>query len=70
MKLKATYRMIGANPFVPSIAGLARQFRYAEATVPDDSDMEQMENFAKEKTPEGFEFVKLEKVDNYGRVIL
>lgn len=62
MKLRATYLIKDANPFVPSFTGFLSQFKYAEADVPDDYDVEQMEKFAKEKTPEGFVFLKLEEI--------
>ena len=62
MKVKAIYHINGFNPFLPKIEDYSKQFRYAEAEVPDDTDWEQLIQFAKEKTPEGFNFIKVEKI--------
>jgi hypothetical protein len=66
MKLKATYIINNANPFLPSFQDFIRQFQYATADVPDDSDMVLMENFAREKTPENYKFLNLEIVEKGG----
>lgn len=66
MKLRATYVMKNANPFIPSFSKFLSQFKYAEATVPDNSDMVELENFAKQKTPEGYYFVKMEVIEKGG----
>lgn len=63
MKLRAVYLIKNANPFLPRIEDHCRQFQYAVTDeIPDDSDMKQLEAYAREKTPEGFDFLRLEKI--------
>jgi hypothetical protein len=68
MKLRAIYVIKeGFNPFVPMLHDYLRQFRYAHTPeeLPDDVDISKMEEFAKEMTPEGFRFLRLERT--YGK---
>jgi hypothetical protein len=64
MKLRAVYLIKNANPFLLRIEDYLSQFQYAVAKdLPDDVDMKQMEAFAREMTPEGFDFLRLEKIN-------
>ena len=62
MKVQAKYHIKNINPFIPKIEDLCKQVRYAEANVPDDTDWEVLTQLAKEKTPEGFEFISIKEI--------
>lgn len=58
MKVKAHWKSI--NPFQPDIS----QLGYTKTIeVPDDTDMKELEEFAKNNSKEGYKFDKLEKLD-------
>lgn len=58
MKVKVTWR--NKNPFTPRIENLGR---FSEANVDDDMKFDDIEEFAKEATPEGFFLKQIEYGD-------
>ena len=66
MECKAYYRKKGVNPFTPNYRALAGSTCSITANVPDGTPLKQVEEMAKEATPEGFEFIKVKLVKKGG----
>lgn len=64
MKVKAEYRIKGANPFVESAAAFNSQFSSRTTEVPDDMPWEEIQRLARKATPEGYEFLQVKKVND------
>jgi hypothetical protein len=59
MKIKAYWKPIIRNPFIPDINRIPRGCTKT-VEVPDDMDLKEVENFAKADTQEGYVFDKIE----------
>lgn len=64
MKWTATYRLENANPFVPDFNAFSRQFATAVADIPDEIPFSQIEEWAKEMTPDGMIFLGVKTADS------
>jgi len=63
MKIKAIWRPIIRNPFNPNVHMIpVDQFKVVE--VPDNTNMEQLEEYAKQDTPDRYVFDRIEVVPN------
>ncbi len=61
MKVRASYKRIGRNPF--KIGFDNTDFYTKTVDVPDDYDWKLLEYFAIEDTQEGFEFIQIARID-------
>lgn len=63
MKVRASYKRIGRNPF--KIGFDNTDFYTKTVDVPDDYDWKLLEYFAIEDTQEGFEFIQIARIDQH-----
>lgn len=56
MKVRARYRLAGANPFELRPSETVK----IEGEASDDMTMEELEKFAQEHIPKGYEFIEVE----------
>ena len=59
MKVVARYRLKNANPFWPQGGQTAR----VTAEVADDVPLKRLEEFARARTPKGYEFIEVDMAD-------
>lgn len=66
MKVKASYKKIGLNPFKLKFAD--DDFYSKTVEVDDDFDLAELQKFAKEDTQKGYEFMRIEILGNSATV--
>ena len=61
MKIKAIWKPVIRNPFIPNMYMIPTdQFKVVE--VPDDTNIKQLEEYAKQDTPDRYVFDRIEIV--------
>jgi hypothetical protein len=63
MKIKAYWKPIIRNPFIPDVNRIPTGYTKT-VEVPDDMELKEVEDFAKMDTQKGYEFDKIEIVDD------
>lgn len=63
LKYRARYRKKGANPFTPHISMIPKDSIVSKTVeIDEDVSIKKVEKMAKEATPDGYEFIGVERI--------